>query len=151
MGEKGTTIETAMHIRLTSVRSGKTCRLVGVTGPGGRHGHQHGPRKHKRGSGGWFFGNPEQRRRRQEKWEEKQRRWEERREKWEEEKKEWQHGSGRGITKRLLDLGLTKGCTFKVVQASSSGPVLVEIRGTRIALGHELARRVVVEVVEDKH
>ena len=50
--------------------------------------------------------------------------------------------------KRLLDLGLTKGCTFKVVQGSPSGPVLVEVRGTRIALGHELASRVVVRVLE---
>jgi Fe2+ transport system protein FeoA len=51
--------------------------------------------------------------------------------------------------KRLLDLGLTKGCTFKVVQGGSRGPILVEVRGTRIALGHQLARRIIVEVVED--
>jgi Fe2+ transport system protein FeoA len=49
--------------------------------------------------------------------------------------------------RRLLDLGLTKGCTFTVVQGSRGGPVLVEVRGTRIALGHGLAESLIVEEV----
>ena len=57
--------------------------------------------------------------------------------------------SQREITRRLLDLGLTKGCTFKVVQGSRFGPVLVEVRGTRIALGHGLARKLIVEEVAE--
>jgi len=142
MDEKGTTIDKAMHIRLTSVRPGKTCRLVGVSSPEwGRFGH-HGPRKRKRGFGGGFFGGHEQ-------WGRRKVKWEQRREDWEERKKDWHLRSGRGITKRLLDLGLTKGCTFKIVQGSSRGPILVEVRGTRIALGHQLARRVIVQVLED--
>jgi ferrous iron transport protein A len=56
-------------------------------------------------------------------------------------------GRGFGIITRLLDLGLTKGCVFEVVQASSKGPVLIEIRGTRIALGHGLANKILVEEV----
>jgi Fe2+ transport system protein FeoA len=56
-----------------------------------------------------------------------------------------------GIFRRLLDLGLTKGCFFKVVQGSRAGPVLVEVRGTRIAIGHGLARKLVVEIVEEIH
>ena len=148
MDEKGTTIDTSLHIRLTSVRPGKTCRLIGVSNRGGGFG-RHGRGSHKRGRGGWFFGNPEQQARRQAKFEERQRQWEKKRERWEEGKKEWHHGGGRRTMKRLLDLGLTKGCTFKVVQGSSHGPVLVEVRGTRIALGHELARRVIVEVLEE--
>jgi Fe2+ transport system protein FeoA len=48
-----------------------------------------------------------------------------------------------------LDLGLTKGCSFKVVQGSRHGPVLVEVRGTRVALGHGLARKIIVEEVID--
>lgn len=51
--------------------------------------------------------------------------------------------------KRLLDLGLTKGCTIKVVQGRGQGPVLIEVRGTRIALGHGLANKVIVEVLEE--
>ena len=147
MDKKGTTVDTTIRIRLTSVRPGKTCRLVGVSNaPSG--GHHHGPRKHKKRFR--FFGSPEQREHRKGKWEQKQQEWEQWRVEWEASKKDW-HGSGeRGITKRLLDLGLTKGCTFKVVQSGTHGPVLVEVRGTRIALGQNLARRVIVEVLEDK-
>lgn len=57
---------------------------------------------------------------------------------------------GFGIFSRLLDLGLTKGCTFEVVQASSHGPVLIEIRGTRIALGHRLASKILIEEVSSE-
>jgi ferrous iron transport protein A len=146
MDEKGTIIDETMHIRLTSVSPGNTCRLVGVSRFGGEGFGRHGGHKHRRGFGGKFFGNPEQREKRKAKWEHRQKQW---REEWEEKKKDWHHRGGRGIMKRLLDLGLTKGCTFKVVQGSTRGPILVEVRGTRIALGHELARRVIVEVVED--
>ena len=38
---------------------------------------------------------------------------------------------------------------LRVIQGRGSGPVLVEVRGTRIALGHGLASQVIVEVVED--
>ena len=63
------------------------------------------------------------------------------------------HGSRKGcrhreIMKRLLDLGITKGCTFQVVQGSQEGPVLVQVRGTRIALGHGLASRILVQEVK---
>jgi Fe2+ transport system protein FeoA len=54
-------------------------------------------------------------------------------------------GKGRGLMRRLLDLGITKGCTFTVVQSGGRGPVLIEVRGTRIALGHGMARRILVK------
>ncbi|MHA2136062.1 MAG: FeoA family protein [Candidatus Thorarchaeota archaeon] len=53
----------------------------------------------------------------------------------------------RGVMRRLLDLGLTKGCTFEVIHGGKRGPVLVQIRGTRIALGHGLATKILVEEV----
>lgn len=55
------------------------------------------------------------------------------------------HSEMREIMGRLVDLGLTRGCRFKVVQGGTKGPVLVEVRGTRIALGHALAERVLVK------
>ncbi|TFG09094.1 ferrous iron transport protein A [Candidatus Thorarchaeota archaeon] len=55
------------------------------------------------------------------------------------------HSEIREIMGRLVDLGLTRGCKFKVVQGGSKGPVLVEVRGTRVALGHALAERVLVK------
>ncbi|MFQ5834032.1 MAG: ferrous iron transport protein A [Candidatus Thorarchaeota archaeon] len=54
---------------------------------------------------------------------------------------------GRGLMRRLMDLGITKGCVFTVVQGRGHGPVLVEVRGTRIALGHGMASRILVEEV----
>jgi len=58
------------------------------------------------------------------------------------------HGSRR-ILRRLLDLGITTGCVFQVVQGGDSGPVLVQVRGTRIALGHGLASKLMVRVVDE--
>ncbi len=55
--------------------------------------------------------------------------------------------SHRATLTRLLDLGLTRGCTFEVIQSTAGGPVLVQVRGTRIALGHRLARRLLVREV----
>ena len=53
----------------------------------------------------------------------------------------------REMVRRIMDLGLTRGCTFLLVHGGGRGPVLVEVRGTRIALGHQLAVRILVEEV----
>ena len=53
----------------------------------------------------------------------------------------------REMVRRIMDLGLTRGCTFLVVHGGGRGPVLVEVRGTRIALGHHLAARILVKEV----
>ncbi len=127
MDEKGTDIYDSSSIRLVFVSPGKVCKFVGIiNSPGQRGRHRGGGHRKRGGFLGRFFKHYEY---------------------WE-EKKKWHHTSAREITKRLLDLGLTKGCTFKVVQGRSRGPVLVEIRGTRIALGHGLANKVLVEVLE---
>jgi len=52
---------------------------------------------------------------------------------------------GRNIKKRLCDMGLV-GCVFLVI-VKSSGPVLVEVRGTRLALGRGMAMKLEVEEV----
>ncbi|MHA1907022.1 MAG: FeoA family protein [Candidatus Thorarchaeota archaeon] len=57
------------------------------------------------------------------------------------------HHGGRRILRRLLDLGITTGCEFEVIQGGSSGPVLVQVRGTRVALGHGLASKLLVKVI----
>ncbi len=114
---------------LTEVSPGTVCRLIGVRRRfGGRHGfgpRRHPPREHRirRHAHGSF----------------------------EDDRQCKFRGPGRRrnreTMKRLLDLGITKGCTFEVVQGSEQGPVLVQVRGTRIALGHKLASRIMVEVV----
>ncbi len=127
MDEKGTHIYDSNSTRLIFVSPGKVCKLVGISNSPRMHGRHRGGGHRKHGG---FFG-----------------RFFKHYDYWEEKKKS-HLSSTREITKRLLDLGLTKGCTFKVIQGRSRGPVLVEIRGTRIALGHGLASKVLVEVLE---
>ncbi|MFW9932483.1 MAG: ferrous iron transport protein A [Candidatus Thorarchaeota archaeon] len=129
---------------LTEIASGTTCKLIGVIKL--RQGYFHGRRKHRRKSG--FLRKF--------------------REKWDVHKEKDQldsedsdssqrmrghhqgsmHMGGMRILRRLLDLGITKGCTFLVVQGSSSGPILVQVRGTRVALGQGLAGKMLVEVID---
>lgn len=56
----------------------------------------------------------------------------------------------RCVVHRLLELGLTPGTDLRVVQ-DSGGPMLVSVRGSRVALGRDLAQQLWVElaVVEE--
>lgn len=57
---------------------------------------------------------------------------------------------GRHATQRILDMGLTPGTYFKMVNAAPfHGPVEIEVRGSSLALGRKLASQVYVEV-DDK-
>ncbi len=103
------------HMRLVEAPQGCVCRFVGIISSGRRHG-RHGPRR------GMGRGRSHRR------------------------------GDGHGFSghdremlRRLMDLGLTRGSVFKIVQGARHGPVLLEIRGTRIALGHGIASRLLVE------
>lgn len=124
MDEKGTPIDILSNRTLTAAKSGTVCKLVGISDDDSRWGsfskHKHRGWGERRHGHHWFRPGFH---------------------------KKHAH-SGSGILRRLLDLGLTKGCSFKVVQASRGGPVLVEVRGTRIALGHGIARRMIVEELE---
>jgi ferrous iron transport protein A len=124
MDNKGTRFETLSGIALTSVKSGTVCKLVGISDEGSRWGdfskHKHRGWGERRHGHHWFRPGFHKKHAR----------------------------SGQGVLRRLLDLGLTKGCFFKVVQGSRAGPILIEVRGTRIALGHGIARRLIVEEQE---
>ncbi len=131
---------------LTEVSSGKNCILIGVVK--GRHERRFG-KKTDHSERKSFFS-------------EFRKRWEEQKEarEWEDgdfsEGVHWKHrqhhghhmGGGIRILRRLLDLGITKGCSFLVIQGSSSGPVLVQVRGTRVALGQGIASKMFVQVVD---
>jgi Fe2+ transport system protein FeoA len=54
---------------------------------------------------------------------------------------------GWGIRRRLADMGLTPGETVRVVQAGSSGPLLVAVRDFRLALGRGMAHKIMVEPI----
>jgi ferrous iron transport protein A len=51
---------------------------------------------------------------------------------------------GRGFMSRLATLGFTPGAKLTMVQNFGHGPLIVNIRGTRIALGRGEAAKVVV-------
>ncbi len=53
--------------------------------------------------------------------------------------------AGHRATQRLSGMGITIGSKIKVLsQAPFKGPVQIEIRGTRLALGQGLARKIIV-------
>jgi len=53
---------------------------------------------------------------------------------------------GRGLVQRLADMGLIPGTTLKVINSQMPGPVLIDLRGSRLALGHGVALKVMVEI-----
>ena len=53
----------------------------------------------------------------------------------------------RCVIHRLLELGLTPGVELRVVQ-DNGGPMLVSVRGSRVALGRDLADNMWVEMGE---
>jgi len=54
---------------------------------------------------------------------------------------------GKNITKRLADLGLTAGTEIKIIGSTLfSGPVQVEVSGSRLVLGRGLASKITVEM-----
>jgi ferrous iron transport protein A len=55
---------------------------------------------------------------------------------------------GRGLTRRLAEMGFTSGTRVRVLHSSPHGPILVMIRGSRIALGRGLAMKILVNPVE---
>ncbi len=52
---------------------------------------------------------------------------------------------GRGIAGRLTSLGFTPGAEVLMSQNFGRGPLIVMIRGTRVALGRSEAAKIVVE------
>ncbi|MFX0108565.1 MAG: ferrous iron transport protein A [Candidatus Hodarchaeota archaeon] len=123
MSEDAIVHSTTSHVkRLAIVSPGTKCRLVEIEGAAGsRHNHRHGKgRMRRHGHQGRDPDCPF---------------------------RHFQREPKRGLMRRLMDLGLTKGCVFTIIQGGGKGPVLIEIRGTRIALGHHMACQILVEEV----
>lgn len=53
---------------------------------------------------------------------------------------------GRGMLARLSSLGVTVGAEISVIQNAPIGPVLVSVRGVRVAIGRGMAGRILVRV-----
>lgn len=52
--------------------------------------------------------------------------------------------TGWGLQRRLADMGLTPGVRVKVINSGGRGPVVLDIRGSRLALGHGIAHKIMV-------
>lgn len=56
--------------------------------------------------------------------------------------------AGKGLSHRLMDLGLPLGTVIRIVQRSGGGAMVVERDTLRIALGAGLAQKVMVTLAE---
>jgi Fe2+ transport system protein FeoA len=54
-------------------------------------------------------------------------------------------GSGKAITRRLTSLGFTPGVEIVMTQNYGHGPLVVTVRGTRVALGRQEALTIQVQ------
>jgi ferrous iron transport protein A len=52
--------------------------------------------------------------------------------------------AGWGMQRRLADLGLTPGLEVKMINSGRPGPVVLEVRGSRLALGQGVAAKIIV-------
>jgi ferrous iron transport protein A len=57
--------------------------------------------------------------------------------------------AGFGLQRRLADMGLIPGTPVMVVNGCHPGPLLIDIRGSRLGLGFGVAQKVMVKEVED--
>lgn len=56
-------------------------------------------------------------------------------------------GKGGGFERRLMDMGLTPGTKITIVKSAPfHGPLEVLVRGSRLALGRSMAKRILVEI-----
>jgi ferrous iron transport protein A len=58
--------------------------------------------------------------------------------------------AGWGLQRRLADLGLTPGVRVRVISSSKPGPVVLDVRGSRLALGYGVAHKIMVNVGESQ-
>jgi len=52
--------------------------------------------------------------------------------------------AGWGLQRRLADMGLTPGVQVRVINSQRPGPVVLDIRGSRLALGYGIAHKIMV-------
>ena len=54
--------------------------------------------------------------------------------------------AGWGLTRRLADMGLVPGTKLMVINSQMPGPIIIDLRGSRLVLGHGIAQKILVEV-----
>jgi len=57
--------------------------------------------------------------------------------------------AGRGLARKLADMGLLPGTKIRVVNSMKPGPLIIDLRGSRLALGYGMAQKIMVTRCED--
>lgn len=52
---------------------------------------------------------------------------------------------GKGLVRRLVDMGFTPGTKVKIMSSHHPGPILVEVKGSKIALGRGVTMKIIVK------
>ena len=52
---------------------------------------------------------------------------------------------GRGAHQRLAEMGLLPGEKIRIINNAGVGPVMLNVKGSKLALGHGLAQKIVVK------
>jgi Fe2+ transport system protein FeoA len=55
---------------------------------------------------------------------------------------------GHKIKRKLQDMGLTPGVRFCVVSSAGFGPMIIDVRGSRVALGRGILEKITVRSAE---
>jgi Fe2+ transport system protein FeoA len=55
--------------------------------------------------------------------------------------------AGKRLVNRLTSMGLTPGVEMRIVQ-DTGGPLTIAVRDSRVALGHGVAHKILVELIE---
>jgi Fe2+ transport system protein FeoA len=55
--------------------------------------------------------------------------------------------AGWGLQRRLADMGLTPGVEIRVMNRQGRGPLTIDLRGSRVALGHGVAHKIIVQEI----
>ncbi len=52
--------------------------------------------------------------------------------------------AGWGLQRRLADMGLIPGVKIRVINSQMPGPIIIDLRGSRLVLGHGVAQKITV-------
>jgi len=55
--------------------------------------------------------------------------------------------AGWGLRRRLADMGLTPGVVIRVMNSQMPGPIVIDLRGSRLVLGYGMTQRILVRKV----
>lgn len=56
--------------------------------------------------------------------------------------------AGWRLQRRLADMGLTTGIRITVMNGQNAGPILLDVRGSRLGLGYGMAQKILVKEVK---